>query len=222
MDPITLIITALAAGASAGALDAVKDDVKEAVKKAYAKLRGLARGRVAVRPDGALALDRYETAPETWKPVLTSELTEAGAAGDNDLVAAAKALMELVDQAGAKAGKYNVTITGGQGVQVGDGNTQSNVFYNRLAGPRPASESAGRVVRRTRSPSSFGTCSRTPVGTPGSGRPRLRRPGSRAARRPISLGAWDRCGFSSSAVPGSSRRRACGRRPAIRPSSCSC
>jgi hypothetical protein len=32
---------------------------------------------------------------------------------------------------GAGRGKYNVTITGSQGVQVGDGNTQSNVFYNR-------------------------------------------------------------------------------------------
>jgi hypothetical protein len=131
MDPITLIITALAAGASAGALDAVKDDVKEAVKRAYAKLRGLARNRVAVRPDGELALDRYETSPQTWRPVLAGELTAAGAADDKDLVAAAKALMELVDQAGAKQGKYNVTITGGQGIQVGDGGVQSNVFYNR-------------------------------------------------------------------------------------------
>ena len=131
MDPITLIITALAAGAAAGAIDGLKDTAKDAAKAAYAKLRGLARKRVAARPDGQLALERYETAPDTWKPVLTAELTEAKAADDADLVAAAKELMELVDKAGASQGKYNVTITGGQGIQVGEGNTQSNVFYNR-------------------------------------------------------------------------------------------
>jgi hypothetical protein len=43
-------------------------------------------------------------------------------------VAAAKALMELVDQSGAKSGKYNVTIKGSKGVQVGDGNVQVNKF----------------------------------------------------------------------------------------------
>jgi hypothetical protein len=131
MDPVTLIITALAAGVSQGTLAALSDDLKDAVSKAYTKLRGLARKRVATRPDGELALDRYETAPDAWKPVLTAELTEAKAADDTELLAAATQLMELVDQAGARQGKYNITITGGQGIQLGDGNTQSNVFYNR-------------------------------------------------------------------------------------------
>lgn len=130
MDPITLIITALAAGVSQGAVAALSDDVKDAVAKAYGKLRALARKRVAARPDGELALDRYEAAPDTWQPVLTAELTEAGADKDQDLLDAAKALMELVDRAGASQGKYNVTISGGQGVQVGDGNVQTNTFHN--------------------------------------------------------------------------------------------
>jgi len=128
MDPITLIVTALAAGASAGALDAVKDDVKDAVKAAYARLRGLARRRVAARPDGELALDRYEAAPQTWEPVLTAELVAADAAKDTALLDAAKALMELIDQAGAKAGKYNVTVKNSRGVQIGDNNIQVNRF----------------------------------------------------------------------------------------------
>jgi len=128
MDPITLIVAALAAGASAGAIEALKDDVKDAAKAAYAKLRGLVRKRVAGRSDGELALERYEAAPQKWESVLTGELTEAGAADDADLVAAAKALMELVDGAGARAGKYNVTINDSKGVQVGDGNLQVNTF----------------------------------------------------------------------------------------------
>ena len=36
--------------------------------------------------------------------------------------------MDLIDAAGARAGKYNVTITGSQGVQLGDGNIQVNRF----------------------------------------------------------------------------------------------
>ena len=60
MEPVTLILTALAAGVTAGALDALKDDVKEKVKAAYAKLHGLAKKRVSGRPHGELALAEYE------------------------------------------------------------------------------------------------------------------------------------------------------------------
>jgi hypothetical protein len=35
---------------------------------------------------------------------------------------------EIIDQAGAKSGKYNVTIKDSKGVQVGDGNVQVNNF----------------------------------------------------------------------------------------------
>ena len=128
MEPITLIVAALAAGASAGAIDALKDNAKETAKAAYAKLRGLARKRVAGRPDGQLILERHEAAPQKWEAVLTDELTAAGAANDAELVAAAKALMELIDLAGVKAGKYNVTVKDSKGVQVGDGNVQVNRF----------------------------------------------------------------------------------------------
>jgi hypothetical protein len=128
MEPITLILAALAAGASAGAMDALKDSTKDAAKAAYARLRWLAKRRVAGRPGGELALERYEAGAQTWEPVLTGELIDAGAADDAELVAAAWALLELIDHAGAKAGKYNVTITGGAGVQVGDGNHQINRF----------------------------------------------------------------------------------------------
>jgi hypothetical protein len=128
MDPVTLIVTALATGASAGTIEALKDDVRDAVKRTYGKLRGLAKKRIAGRPDGELALERHESAPQRWESVLAGELTEAGAASDADLVAAAKALMELVDEAGARTGKYNVTITDSKGVQVGDGNIQVNRF----------------------------------------------------------------------------------------------
>jgi hypothetical protein len=128
MDPVTLIVTALAAGASAGGISALQDDVKEAIKSAYVKLRGLAGKRVAGHPAAEMALAQYEAAPKTWEVPLTATLTEVGATDDADLVAAAKALMELVDKAGTRAGKYNVTIKDSKGVQVGDGDIQVNRF----------------------------------------------------------------------------------------------
>jgi hypothetical protein len=128
MDPVTLIVAALATGASAGTIEAFKDDVRDAARRAYAKLRRLAKSRVAGRPDGELALERHESTPQRWESLLAGELTDAGAASDAELVAAAKALMELVDGAGARTGKYNVAIKDSDGVQVGDGNIQVNRF----------------------------------------------------------------------------------------------
>lgn len=126
MEPVSLILTALAAGASAGAVDSLKDTVKDKSKAAYARLHDLARQRVAVRPYGEPALAGYESAPQKWVGLLRAELTEAGAGSDTELIAAAKALMKLVNESGAKSHKYNVTVRDSKGVQVGDGNVQVN------------------------------------------------------------------------------------------------
>ena len=124
MDPITLIVTALAAGAALG----VTDTASSAVKDAYAGLKALVRKRFAGRPDAELLLIRHEEAPEPWQAPLMAELAETAADHDRDLVAAAEALMSLVDAAGARAGKYTVDARGAQGVQIGDHNRQDNVF----------------------------------------------------------------------------------------------
>lgn len=57
-----------------------------------------------------------------------NELAKAGADRDGDLVAAAQALLALADEAGTRAGRYVVDVRGSQGVQIGDRNTQHNVF----------------------------------------------------------------------------------------------
>ena len=129
MDPITLIITALAAGAASGAIDGLTDAAKDAATAAWTKLRGLVQGRLAGRPHGELALSGYPTEPKKWEGLLTAELTEAGADKDQDLIDAAQALKDLLDQAGAGQGKFSgVKISGSKGVQVGDGNKQENTF----------------------------------------------------------------------------------------------
>lgn len=128
MDQITLIVTALAAGASARSLDALKDDVKDLVKAAYARLRGLARNCVEGQPGADLVLAEHEADPDTWAAPLAKKLTDAGAADDAILVEAARALMKLVDAPATALGKYNVTIKDSQGIQVGDQNIQVNRF----------------------------------------------------------------------------------------------
>ena len=133
MDPITLIVTALAAGAALG----ITDTASSAIKDAYAALKTLVRKRLGGRPDAELVLAKHEQAPQTWRAPLRAELDEAGAGHDADLVAAAEALMHLVDEAGARAGKYTVDARGAQGVQIGDRNTQHNVFSTPPGGPRP-------------------------------------------------------------------------------------
>jgi len=129
MDPVTLIVTALAAGAAS----ALQDGASDAVKNAYARLKALVAKRFADRPKGELVLAEHEAAPQTWEKPLAAELSASGAEGDADLVGAAQALMSLVDEAGSRSGKYLVAVHGSQGMQIGDHNTQTNTF-----GPRPA------------------------------------------------------------------------------------
>jgi RIP homotypic interaction motif len=130
MEPIALILAALAAGASAGALDELKDEVKGRAKAAYRKLRDLIgdRFRETGTVNGVAVLAEYEADPESFEKGLGKKLTQAGAGTDEALLAAAQAVLELLDRQGAKSGKYNVTITDSQGVQIGDYGTQTNTF----------------------------------------------------------------------------------------------
>jgi hypothetical protein len=130
MDPVTLIVTALAAGAAS----ALQGDAKGSVKAALARLRALAGGRLSARPAGQVVLAQHEQAPDVYAKPLEYELAQSGAAADPELVSAARELMRLLDARGAQAGKYNVAVHGSSGVQVGDNNTQVNHFGGISAG----------------------------------------------------------------------------------------
>lgn len=133
MEPITLIVTALAAGATLG----FKETASSAIKDAYAGLKALAKQRLGSgRPGAELVLAKHEKAPEAYRTSLISKLAEAGADRDVDLVAAAQALINMVDAAGAEAGKYKVDVRGAQGAQIGDHNRQDNVFHTPPPGGR--------------------------------------------------------------------------------------
>jgi RIP homotypic interaction motif len=128
MDPVTLIVTALAAGAAS----ALQDDAQGAVSKALARLR--AGTRLSARPAGQVVLGQHAHAPDIYGKPLEHELTKAGAAADPALICAAQGLMKLRDAAGSAAGKYHVTVQDSSGVQAGDHNTQVNHFGTITAG----------------------------------------------------------------------------------------
>lgn len=117
MDPITLILMALAAGAATG----VKDAAGAAVKDSYNGLKTLIQRKFAGKPSAELALTEHEKKPDIWKAPLEEALKETGTDQDQEIIAAAQKLMTLVQPQQAALGKYNVQITGNvQGFAQGD------------------------------------------------------------------------------------------------------
>ena len=82
--------------------------MKDKAKAAYQRLHDLVRRRFRGNPSAEIVLSEYQADPETYAAPLAKKLTQAGI--DAELVAVATSLMELVDQAGARSGKYNVTV----------------------------------------------------------------------------------------------------------------
>jgi beta-phosphoglucomutase-like phosphatase (HAD superfamily) len=76
MDPISLIIAALGAGAIAAA----KDTAGTAVKDAYQGLKTLIKKKFAEqgKTDSSTILDKYEQKPEKTQALLEDELVESG------------------------------------------------------------------------------------------------------------------------------------------------
>ena len=106
MDPVTLIVAALAAGASAG----VTDTVAQGVKDAYTGLKALVLRRVQDQPAGEVAVVEHEKDPEVWSAPLAKTHTAAGADTDPQVLEAARRLLQLTDPDGTRAGAYTVNI----------------------------------------------------------------------------------------------------------------
>jgi hypothetical protein len=124
MEPISLILAALLAGATTGAGEAAGT----AIKDTYAGLRDALKRKLAGKPAAESVIQEYTADPDNWEPAVTAYLKQAGADRDEALVSLAQAVMAHVDPAGSSTGKYSVDLRGAQGVQVGDRNTQSNYF----------------------------------------------------------------------------------------------
>ena len=120
MDPITIIVTAIAAGAVA----ATKDVTAQAVKDGYAALKTLIVRKFGQKADVADAVEVVEKKPdsEARQAVLREELETAGAAQDTELVRQAQALLDLLKQHGLTAGpSYQATVIGSGAIGQGPG-----------------------------------------------------------------------------------------------------
>jgi hypothetical protein len=80
MEEVSLILTALAAGATGGALDAQKDDVKDKAKAVYVRLQDLVRRRFQGNASAEVILSEHQADPQTYASPLAKKLTEAGRA----------------------------------------------------------------------------------------------------------------------------------------------
>ncbi len=117
MDPLTLILMALASGVTA----ATQEVDSEAVKDAYHGLRALLQSKFAGQPEAELVLAKHEEKPKVWEAPLKEALVEVAADQDEEIIRAAQKLMGQLNPQQAVAGKYNVQITGKvQGFVLGD------------------------------------------------------------------------------------------------------
>jgi len=117
MDPVTIILSALAAGATA----ALQETASQAVKDAYGGLKALIQKRFAGKPEAEMALAQHEKKPEVWKEPLKDALSETGADRDEAIIEQAQKVLKLVQPQQVAQGKYNVQIVQGEGVVIGDG-----------------------------------------------------------------------------------------------------
>lgn len=93
MDPISLIETALVAGATTS----VQDTTNEAIKDAYTGLKVLLQRLFTGKHKAEIILSEHETDPETYEKPLKKLLAEANAGQDVDLLNAAEYVMRLLE-----------------------------------------------------------------------------------------------------------------------------
>lgn len=125
MEPVSMIIAALGAGAIA----ATKDTAGTAVKDAYQGLKTLIKKKFESEPKAQMVLEEHETDPETYEAPLKKKLVEAGVDQDAEIIKAAQELLKQEKPEESAAGKYNTVFQGEvKGIQVGDRNKQENKF----------------------------------------------------------------------------------------------
>jgi len=123
MEPLTIILAVLAAGAS-GLADATAQDL-------YNKLKLMVVRKFDGKPDAELVLAKYQQKPEIWAEPLKAELIETGVVQDSEILRVAEELMKVVKPQETSAGKFNVQAGTIEGLAQGDGQRVQMNFGNR-------------------------------------------------------------------------------------------
>ena len=103
MDPISLIIAALVAGAAKAAGNVAPD--------AYNGLKALIKRKFAGEPKAEMVLEEHETDPETYEAPLKKKLAEAGVDKDEEIIKKAESLLKQLkpEEAATIIQNYNVS-----------------------------------------------------------------------------------------------------------------
>ncbi|MDJ0601578.1 MAG: hypothetical protein QNJ37_22375 [Crocosphaera sp.] len=125
MEPISLIMMALVAGATAAA----KDTAGKAVKDAYEALKTLIKRKF----DGdSLAQAMVDAKPEEIQQaegLLKGKISDADVDKDEEIIKVAQELLKQAKPDESATGKFNVEFKGEvKGAQIGDRNVQQNKF----------------------------------------------------------------------------------------------
>ena len=112
MEPISLILAALLAGAAKAAGNAAPD--------AYNALKTLIKRKFAGEPKAEMVLEEYETDPETYEAPLKKKLAEAAADQDKEIIKATQELLKQLKPEESAAGKFNLKVAGDVKGIVGD------------------------------------------------------------------------------------------------------
>lgn len=141
MEPVTLILTALATGALVGATDAAQT----AVKDAYQGLRELVQRRFGEDTKATAALDMFESNPdETIATYLRPHLVKYQVADDSEISAAADDLLTLTgDAVSVGAGS---TVVKGNVAQFADRGGVSQVGGNIGSISTSFTEASGSIA----------------------------------------------------------------------------
>jgi hypothetical protein len=94
MEPISVLLAALAFGAT----EAAKAGVQEIVKDAYNKLKQALARKFGNATDKIFVLEQFQADQDTWEKPLRKALTEAAADRDDRIMAIARTLQALGEQ----------------------------------------------------------------------------------------------------------------------------
>ncbi|WP_327001646.1 hypothetical protein OHA72_41950 [Dactylosporangium sp. NBC_01737] len=119
MDPVTLVVSALVAGAAAG----TTATVSTAISDAYQALKRLVAGRLSGAGRDPQVIDEAPGS-ETAQARLAEELHAVGV--DDTVRQMAQELMELLES--RERGKFVVDASSAKGVIIGDHSVQHNTF----------------------------------------------------------------------------------------------
>lgn len=119
MDPIMLVLSALATGVAEGAAGGVASDV-------YNSLRALIQKKFAGRPAAEMVLGEYQKDPQTYSEPLKKSLLEAGVDKDEEILAL---LQQINSQATATALVTNI----GQGAQGNIAQIINNATFTNIS-----------------------------------------------------------------------------------------